>query len=141
MAALQRGAEHDAGERDDRADRQIDAARDDHERHPNRDDRVDARLLDDIEQIRNGEEVRRQDPQPRRQQDEANDSAELASRPQSSPRAALSTRSSVASSRASSAWMRPWCITRMRSLMPSSSGSSDEIMMIAAPRAVMRFIR
>ena len=52
LAALQQRAERDARQRDDRSDRQIDAAGDDHERHAGGDDRVDAGLLGDVEQIR-----------------------------------------------------------------------------------------
>jgi hypothetical protein len=44
--------EDHARQRDDRSDGQIDAARHDHIRHPDRNDRVDARLLGDVQQIR-----------------------------------------------------------------------------------------
>ena len=77
VTALQRGAEHDAGQRDDRSDREVDAARQDHERHADGDDRVDARLLDDVDQVRDRQEVRRQDPQRRAQQHEPDQRAEL----------------------------------------------------------------
>src|SRR5471032_909776 len=49
------------------------------------------------------------------------------------PSAALITRSSLASARAISALMRPSCMTRMRSAMPSTSGSSLEIIRTAMP--------
>ena len=45
LAALQQRAEHHSRQRHDRADREIDAAGNDHERHARRDDGVDARLL------------------------------------------------------------------------------------------------
>src|SRR5699024_5447005 len=47
--------------------------------------------------------------------------------------AANMTFSDVASSRSISAVMRPSCMTRMRSAMPSTSGSSEEIMTMARP--------
>ena len=37
--------------------------------------------------------------------------------------------------------MRPSCMTRIRSLMPSTSGSSEEIMMTATPFSTRLFIR
>ena len=49
------------------------------------------------------------------------------------PSAISSIFSWVASPRESSPTIVPACITAMRSLMPSISGSSDEIMMIASP--------
>ena len=141
VAGLQHGAERDPRQRDNRSDRQVDAAGNDHEGHPDGDNGVDAGLLGDVQQIRDRQKVRRERPQHRAQDSEADDGSEL-SRPQHArPRAALSTRSCVASAALNSAWMRPRHITRIRSLMPSSSGSSDEIMMIPAPDAVRRLIR
>lgn len=58
----------------------------------------------------------------------------------SPPVARCMMRSCVASARVNSPVKRPSCITRMRSLIPSTSGSSDEIMMIATPRATSAFI-
>ena len=88
LPALQQHAEHDAGERHDRPDRQIDAAGDDHVGQADRDDRVDAGLLDDVEQVRDREEVRRQRPQHRAQRQQADQRAETARPHPSTPTAA-----------------------------------------------------
>ena len=104
LAPLERGSQHDAGERDDGADREVDAAGQDHEGHPDGDDRVDARLLGDVEQVRDRQEVRREDPQHHAERREPDDRPELARGNQlASPSAARSTRSSVASAASISA--------------------------------------
>ena len=89
----------------------------------------------------------------RREDQQPDDRAELRARPSTQRRrqAVRSARASPSAARQHAflrrvggvelAWMRPRRITRMRSLMPSNSGSSDEIMMMPAPGAVRRFIR
>ena len=64
-------------ERDDGAGRQIDAARDDHKRHPDGNDGIDAGLLGDIQEVGHGEEMRGQRPQHRRQDQQPDEGAEL----------------------------------------------------------------
>jgi hypothetical protein len=50
--------ERDAGERENGADGEVDAAGDDHIREAHRDDGVDDRLLRDVEQVIDREEMR-----------------------------------------------------------------------------------
>ena len=74
---LERERQHDAGQRQHRADRQIDPAGDDHERHPHGDDGVERGLLQDVEQVRDRQEVRRRRPQDRAQRQQAGERAQL----------------------------------------------------------------
>ena len=65
----------DADERDHRADAQVDAADQDHQRHPERDDRVDGNLLREIEQVfrRQKTPARNPDREEREQNDDRAD--------------------------------------------------------------------
>jgi hypothetical protein len=58
----------------------------------------------------------------------------------SPPTACFMIASSLASARASSPTMVPSRMTRTRSLMPRTSGSSEEIMMMPTPRCVSSFM-
>ena len=152
-------AGHEGGEADDRADRQVDVARDDHERLADGEDREDRRVEREVAQRRGLDEARLEDAGDRDQQRERDDDAELAdaedaldepagalalergrsagasSRASASPAPVASrmTLSSSASARDSSPVMRPSCMTSTRSAMPSTSGSSLEIISTATP--------
>ncbi len=140
--------EEDAGEGHDRAHREVDPPGDDHERHAHRDHGVDGGLLEDVEEVGDGEEVRAQDREQPPEEEKPEEGADLPALfrqpgPQAHagcPSAARSTCSWLVPAASISATIRPWRITRIRSLIPSTSGSSDEIMRMPAPLAVRRFI-
>lgn len=73
--------EHHTRDRDQRADREIDPARENDVSHPDGDDGVDGGLLEDVEQTRSGQEVRRENPQDQTQHHEAQQGAQSAARP------------------------------------------------------------
>src|SRR5215207_5113687 len=154
-----------------RADREVDVARDEHERLAGGEDREDRRVEREIAQRVGLDEARLEDRGDRDQQRECHDDAELADaehplgqaacalalrgRRSSGgsglgahaaaglawPVAARITLSSSASSRLSSSVRRPSCITSTRSAMPSTSGSSLEIISTATPRPASSLIR
>ena len=66
-----------AGEGEQRPDREVDAAGQDHEGHAQRDHRVDAGLLHHVEQVRDGEEMRGEDGEEAREDDETDEGAQL----------------------------------------------------------------
>src|SRR5829696_1386140 len=150
-------AGHERGEPDDRADRQVDVARDDHQRLADGEDREDRSVEREVAQRRGLDEARLEDAGDGDQQRERDDDAELADAEDpldEAPRALALERggggghaasasavpvarrmmlSSVASARDSSPVRRPSCMTSTRSAMPSTSGSSLEIISTATP--------
>ena len=75
--ALEEAGEHHAGKGDERADREVNAPADDDEGQPDGDDRVDRSLLRDVEQVRDREEMRREDQQDDAQAHQARERPEL----------------------------------------------------------------
>src|SRR4051795_6030186 len=149
-------AGEEGGEPDDRADRQVDVARDDHERLADGEDREDRRVEREVAQRRRLDEARLEDAGDRDQQRERDDDAELADAEDAFdqavgalalegggggghaaastwPVARRMTPSSSASARDNSPVSRPSCMTSTRSAMPSTSGSSLEIISTASP--------
>src|SRR4051794_20731817 len=149
-------AGEEGGEPDDRADRQVDVARDDHERLADGEDREDRRVEREVAQRRRLDEARLEDAGDRDQQRERDDDAELADAEDALdqavgalalerggrgghaaastwPGARRMTPSSSASARDNSPVSRPSCMTSTRSAMPSTSGSSLEIISTASP--------
>jgi hypothetical protein len=74
--------DQDPAQRQHRPDRQVDAARQDDEGQPDPEDRVDRRLLDDVEQVLAGQEVRRGDREQHAQPDQAEEALGPAREPQ-----------------------------------------------------------
>ena len=119
---------------------------------PSGDHGVDARLLHHVEQVRDGEEVRGEDGEEHDEGDQADQGAQLARAAGGGafqhaglhdwpgPRAKASTSAWVVRVDSSSATTRPPRMTSTRSLMPSTSGSSEEIIRMPLPSAVRRFM-
>src|SRR4051794_36592018 len=147
-----------------RADGQVDVARDDDDRLADREQRDDRDVEQDVADVLRVEEARvdgrRAQDDDREDADEArlagadervDELASAAARllerrrgglglrahaaASSCPVAARTTDSSSASSRVSSRTRRPSCMTSTRSAMPSTSGSSEEIISTASPCA------
>src|SRR3954470_18029267 len=158
-------AGQEGGEPDDRADRQVDVARDDHERLADREDREDRRVEREVAQRGGLQEARLEDAGEGDPQRERDDDAELADAEDALdeaagalaldgcgggrqaaasstwPVASRITLSSSASARDSSPVRRPSCMTSTRSAMPSTSGSSLEIIRTATPWPASSLIR
>ena len=150
---LERRRDEIAGEADDRADAQVDVPRQYHQRLADSDDRDDRDVLRDSLPIPDGQEVRGPYTEEDDDSDERDQDADLAQPERSrrelvrlhcphtrddhaaasTPAAAWMTRSCVASSRDNSATSCPSRMTRMRSLIPRISGSSDEMRRIVRP--------
>jgi hypothetical protein len=76
---FERQREADARQRQHRADREIDPAGNDHERHPDRNDGVERGLLEDVEKIRDRQEVRSSRPQDQAQREQPRQRSQLPS--------------------------------------------------------------
>src|SRR6476469_1251868 len=133
------------GQAHDRPDRQVDVAGDHEQRLPDREQRDDRGVQEQVVDPLPGQEGRPRDRRGGHHRDERDDDAQLASGERrlpgggsghaAPPVAAWRTFPSVASSLASSAVSRPSCMTSTRSAIPSTSDSSDEIISTAMPRA------
>src|SRR6185312_14183971 len=145
---------HDAADREDGSDRDVDVAGQDHERRTDRDDEHRHVAEEEFAEVLARVVARRS----RRQHEaEGGDngyqtyfatmthevnfgsalsrSTDPGSRKRQCPSAAAMMFAAVAASRSIVATIVPACMTAMRSLMPRISGSSYEIMMIAMPRS------
>src|SRR3954447_18561118 len=160
----EQGPDGQRGEAQDRADREVDVARDDDDRLPDGQHRDDRHVERDVAQVLAVEEAvvveRGADHEDRQHADQAQLAyaqqrvehvAPLAAGARrrhrrrgggvrdahaatsACPVAARTTDSSVASSRESAAASRPSCMTSTRSAIPSTSGSSEEIISTARP--------
>src|SRR4051794_8524774 len=168
MVAQQRPG-HEGAQREHRADREVDVARDEHERLTCREDGEDGRVEREVAQRVGVQEARLDDRGDGDEQRQRADDAHLAdaeddvgqparagaglrrdrapagrrgrrvdlgahaAAASTRPVAARMMRSSSASARGISPVIRPSCITRTRSAMPSTSGSSEEIIRTAIP--------
>ena len=135
---MSKSTERDAGQRHDRANREVDAPSDDDERHPGGDDSNDGALLNDVDQVRRRAEVRRGDPECYAKKEEPGEGSDFS--PHAAPIAHARRLSCVASVRANSPAIVPPRITSTRSESPTISGSSDEIMTIPIPVAASLLI-
>ena len=149
-ASTNRCRADDAGQRDHRAGRQVDAARDDHDGGADRGDAVDRRVLQDQQRVLGVEErvravaVRPEVPARRTaiSSSEDRDRAQLADVPEPLHDASSQLRASPGASRtlpsprapASSPCIRPSRITTMRSASASTSGRSLDTTRHAEPR-------
>src|SRR5690606_21926876 len=135
------------------ADRQVDASGQDHEGHPEGQQGVNGNLPQNIENIGDGQKIFADDGQDDDDDTEAHEGTDFLEQPPPTsgffpkvvhdaypPDAAARIFSWVASSLANSAVIRPWYITSTRSLIPSTSGRSEEMSRIAIPSRVRRFI-
>src|SRR5262249_53493093 len=149
-------ARHDSGDGEERADRQVGARGQDREGHPDRDDPDDGDLQQDQQRIVGRAELRdldREEGDDRRQRDidaivsqrrgegaargggwpgraQRHQAAPAAG---ATPAASATRRSSEASPRAISPTSAPPRMTRIRSLIPRISGSSEQISSTARP--------
>src|SRR6185503_11192974 len=125
------------------SDREVDARGDDHDELAQGEDRVDRGLPQDVEQVVEGEEVRRGQGEDEAEEEQAQERSELLppgraahdARVAAAPVARARMSAGVASARVSSPTRRPWRITRMRSHSASSSGISEEATRSAIPDA------
>src|SRR5690606_10399162 len=141
-------ATDDAGERDDRAWREVDSARDDDHRGTDRGNAVDGRVLQDQQRVRTVEErmcaiaVGPQIPgEEQNLRDEYGDGAEFTNVLHAALVSAVASRmtaSSVASAPTSWPWTRPSRMTITRWARASTSGRSLETTRHAVPRAASR---
>src|SRR6185437_6433831 len=121
----------------ERSDRQINARRDDHERHPERQDAVDRDMEQDGGGVCEREEAGGDEGGDHRHHDERGHDAipgdpGAGVRDHADRKARAMTASGVRGS-ASSPWTRPSRMTTARSARAMSSGSSDEITITALP--------
>ena len=165
-AALRDRRGDEAGKGDQRADREVDAGGQDDEGHADREQAVDRDLAQDVEEVERREEARLGDREARHQHDQEDERREAGQEADdvdlgggcASEARVLSHRllpalhaafalsviidiriSSLASSRMISPVTRPSRMVTMRSLIASTSGSSEEMAITAMPeRAISK---
>ncbi len=145
-----RDAGDQRGEIHHRADREVDAGGQEHEDHADRGDADEGGVLDDVAEVVGAEEARRLQAEidQHRGEDQHGGVAEregqglfgqgLAGHASSSRKALARMRSVSKRSRSNSPTISPRLITRMRSHMPVSSSSSEEMKRMPLPEAARR---
>src|SRR5690606_26423959 len=144
------GAES-AGQGQNGSDGQVDPAGQDDEGHSEGEQGVDGNLPQHVENVGDSQEIPADEGQSDHDDAETHQGTEFLKQAQPAvfpksvhdahpPEAAARIFSWVASSLLNSAAIRPWCMTSTRSLIPSTSGRSEEMSRMAMPSRVNRFI-